>query len=276
MFYSVEDVDAFFKCSFCSNRFEDVVKSIPQCQSSVCGDCHEDLKMTLNLANEFKCLACDDQHVYPREGLPDDFSILKMLQMKPRERKLSGPARKLKSMCHEVQDGLARLQSFDGALEINAKCDKIESSIHLAADSAVRHLKNHQDNLIAQSNSYRSDLLESLKSKETPVLSQDVTQLADEIAPHLEAWHEYFTRLDSDLEFKDMEAELTRAGTFMSTINKKLDETTATILDDRNMFFDEASSFYESADQFGTLRFGMEPASHLGNQIVQIIRFEHS
>ena len=102
-------------------------------------------------------------------------------------------------------------------------------------------------------------LLESFKAKEQPVLDQDVDELAEEIAPHLKKWQEYFSQLDCGIEFENVSAELTTATDFMSTINKKLRKMMKAVFDDKNVIFEETSSFHDLNDQIGVIKFGEEP-----------------
>ena len=82
MFFQSTEINKLLVCSNCESKFIDIIKHTP-CGNSLCIDCYNDIKLTLNEREEFKCKPCGQVHKMPKEGLPDSLLLMKMLNIKP-------------------------------------------------------------------------------------------------------------------------------------------------------------------------------------------------
>ena len=181
MFYDHKEIDQGLKCSFCGAKFSDVVKLIPQCGNSICGDCYEALTEELADSRQFSCKACDHEaHKMAEEGLPNNKAVLQLLQVRPLEKGLNDKTKRLKSSISDLQQRVELLKSVDADAEINTYCDILESEVTLSLASAIKHLRTLSDDMLSEISSYRSGLLADLKSPTT--LKGDLKQARDKLA----------------------------------------------------------------------------------------------
>ena len=119
MYFESKVVFDELSCSYCKHRFTDVVKLIPQCGNSICGECHEALVSDMSETREFKCKLCDHQpHTMPAEGLPNNSVVMRIIMMKPVNKALNEKTKKLKSTIEDIQQRIDVLKCYDRVQEI--------------------------------------------------------------------------------------------------------------------------------------------------------------
>ena len=108
MFYEKETIDRLLYCSFCGVRFSDVVKLIPECGNSICGECHDGLRDELEtLPAQYTCKACGEgDHLFPTKGVPSNKSLMELAKTTPSERPLAN------NLCIQSSDHLETLATF--------------------------------------------------------------------------------------------------------------------------------------------------------------------
>ena len=162
MYYKPEEIDESLKCSICHLQFVDVVKLLPDCGESICGDCFDALKSEVNESGEFMCQVCQETHLMPKKGLADNKSVLKMLKSTKMEKPLSEQATTLKSALKSIESQIEAIRAFNGADHVNHHCDQLEIQVQDAIESAAKRLSQVEEDLLKQINEYRQRCLDSM------------------------------------------------------------------------------------------------------------------
>ena len=146
MFYEKEKIDRLLCCSFCVHQFSDVVKLIPECGNSICGECEDQLRDELeNLPAKYTCKACGEEgHLFPKKGFVNNKSLMNLIKTAPSERPLSKEAKKVRELAERVDEEMKRLESFDPEQYIREHFEQLESEVNEAAESAVKHINEIQ------------------------------------------------------------------------------------------------------------------------------------
>ena len=65
-------VEEMMKCSFCKQRFINLIKQVPECAESICGECYEEVKNMASDSGEYKCKVCQEVHLMPERILRNE------------------------------------------------------------------------------------------------------------------------------------------------------------------------------------------------------------
>jgi hypothetical protein len=76
MYYETNQVNEILLCQHCQAQLEGP-KILP-CGETICSYCVSSIK-----SNVFDCLVCKQKHEMPKNGLPDNKALLKMLSVQP-------------------------------------------------------------------------------------------------------------------------------------------------------------------------------------------------
>ena len=267
MYCEWKTIDDILKCSYCSTKFSDVVKLIPGCGNSICGQCYELVLKDLNQANEFMCKECGDLHDLPPSGLGDNKTVLKMLQLKPKEKPLSESALTLKSMIEEVYEKIESMKCQDGQEEINFYCDSLELEVTETLRSAVEHLNRLQEEFLKEINDYRNKLLaqrsrKSSISTENPCAEsqssptrQELTALSNDMDAFRQEWSNYFTQMSKMVTDEDIEQSTDKLREYESRAEKIRFKLNCELFNGRFLTFRDNELFCTSKKHLGVLAY---------------------
>ena len=268
----VEDI---LKCSFCSVKFTNVVKLIPDCGNSICGECYEKLRTTVTSTNQYHCLECKTSHIMLKNGLGDNKGLLKMLQLKTKEKALNNKEKMLKGLIERVQEKVKKLKSIDEGEEINSHCDELVKEVTEAVDGATKHLNKLGNELVEQINRFRNETLNSRKDMspgqsnkrfkrddETQASvnaaggapkSSELELLSTEIGEFGKEWNEFFTQITKTASEDEMEKAQNQVRDFEVKIKNLESQIRGDLFNKRMLRFQLNKEFYQSNDHIGDL-----------------------
>ena len=268
MFYESCAVESILKCSFCDLRFIDEIKIIPECGNSICGDCFEDLKTKFERKSQFDCRACDERHVVSISSVGDNKSLLKMLQLRPKERGLTDRAKLLKSFLLVVQEQVDELKQVNKQDEVNAYCDSLEMEVMETLESSIKHLSDIGASLLSEIKDYRSQLLnarptgqyesstespEPEDSLEEPGTDQELEKLSAEIKQFSQEWTNKIELIsesfgDQEIQKADFKARdlYFKARLLKTNLRREM-------FDGRFLRFKENDKFFQSKEYVGRM-----------------------
>lgn len=235
IFFDENQFDELLKCSFCQKRFVDIIKIIPTCMSSICGDCCSDIFDQANEENGFRCKICDVSHTIPEDGLPDDKKALAILRTKKVERPLDTLSIGLVSAIEHTQMKVKQLESFDEKERIDLHFDLLEQDVREAARSTFEHIARIETNLLDIINKKRETLLDdkssdqdvSIREKRARIqlLKGKQEELLKEMTSYIHEWTEYLNHLNifkSDQEIKEAQSKAKEFGLLVSEWEKEI------------------------------------------------------
>jgi hypothetical protein len=79
MYFKAIHVNDILLCQQCAGQL-DIPKILP-CGKTICSQCAS-LNMLSTVDNNFDCLVCKNKHESPKDGLPINEVVLKMLSIK--------------------------------------------------------------------------------------------------------------------------------------------------------------------------------------------------
>ncbi len=84
MFYDAKQIESVLTCSKCHNNLVSQAFLLP-CGYTLCTNCNTNLKSILNQDSfQFNCSLCNELHNFPKDGLPTNKMISKILEQKPK------------------------------------------------------------------------------------------------------------------------------------------------------------------------------------------------
>ena len=260
------EVDEEFCCSFCEERFSDVIKFIPDCGNNICGRCYEDLKEDVDeQTKEYKCVACKEIHTLPPNGLRDNKALMiAVKKMKPPEKALHPNAIKLRDLVKQVQDQMEKLQTFDGKQFIELECGRLEQELSDAIESAVDHLKEIETKMMKQISEYRERCIANLSKKssepEDTTEQQELKAVTKEVSEFNTRWNDYFKQIEVYESESDIEAALAQTGEFMLKMESMEERMRKEALNWEKMVFHVNSQFMKEWKHVGEMEIIAEPS----------------
>ena len=271
MYYEADTIDDIFKCAFCLAKFTGLVKLLPECGNSICGECYDALVDGLQESRKFVCQSCNEVHVMPENGLFSNKVIMKMLQAKPKEKPLSASAKTLRILINEVQEKIDTLQSKskDEPGQINEYCDSLELEVKISIESAIKHLGRVQDGMLNEISKYRNRLLESTRPSTNSALATDATsrsQAMMNVKKELELlvakfdgfsqnWRDYFSVMSKQAgedEIGSAQAQAKELSLKADMVRSKL---SIQLFQGQYLKFKENEAFFSSKSLIGSLAF---------------------
>ena len=275
MYYESNMVEDILKCSFCQVKFTKVVKLIPDCGNSICGTCYDNLRASLTPSNTYHCVECKTEHVMLKNGLGDNKGLLRMLQLKTKEKALNNKEKMLKGLVDGVQDKVRKLKSLDEGEEINAHCDELVKEVTEAIESATKHLNKLGNELLEQINRFRNEALNARKDSassnqthkrfkkadETPTRptrapspkNHELDELSAEIETFAKEWNEFFTQITKTASEEEMEKAQCQVRDFEVKIKELESQLRGDLFNKQMLRFRLNSMFYQTNDHLGEL-----------------------
>jgi hypothetical protein len=167
----------------CKNCLEklDEPKMLP-CGRTVCSLCASRIKIN---GNEFDCLLCRYKHEMPKNGLPNNETLLEMLSVKPTSISRGKAYDLLKKSLNNIQK---KKSQFKRGVEnstdlINDHCIELRSDVQLATEEIMLQVNDFSSKIIKEIDDYEKELIEFNK---TNSVSLDEF---NEIIKELESFH---------------------------------------------------------------------------------------
>ena len=218
MFFRSAEIEEDLMCAYCKKKFVDVVKIVPSCGESICGDCYEELKEGMEESFTFKCQACKKSHKMSEDGFIDNRSLSRMLKRQKIDKPLTEEAAKLKRMVNALEAQVRGLQSFDEQDYIHHHCDQLEVEVIEEINSLVKQLNEIEEDLLKQIREYRKRCLDAMTTRSTKrsqANEQDQTfesiDVREEIDKFQARWNEYFNQADVIVKNIDIDDALKEA-----------------------------------------------------------------
>ena len=248
MYYNSEEIDEDLKCSVCKEEDIDVVKLIPDCGESVCDDCYEELKDSVDEADHYKCLACKDEHTMPKKGLPEIKSLKRMIKRRRLEKSLSDEAKMLKSIIASFPDQIQAVKDFDERELINHHCDQLEIQVSEEIDSVMRRLNELKESALERIDEYRSVCLSSWATRSGDAsmtrAKEELDALAKSLAEFSCRWTDYFNRIDALASDKEVTNAIGVARCFERKIRSFMKRQRSGALNGKTMLFKADESVF--------------------------------
>ena len=283
MFYEKEKIDRLLFCSFCEQKFSDVVKLIPECGNSICGECHDGLREKLEtMPAQYTCKACgDDGHLLAAKGLPNSKSLMELVRTAPSERPLSDHAKKLRELVERVDQEMKRLGSFNPEHVIREHFEQLEGQVNAAVDAAVKHIKEIRSDLLGQIKEHHQECLDSMRTKslvkqedteeppakkiarlstqlhataDPPIkLPQEIAQLSKKTSEFVIKWRSYFQRAGSYASDQEIGTAFDQAQAFLVKIEKFEEASNLEATNGKTIKFEANNLFLQTRDLLGKL-----------------------
>ena len=270
MFYEKEKIEQFLYCSYCGHQFSDVVKLIPECGNSICGECEEELRDELEkLPAQYTCKACEEEgHMFPAKGLPTNKGLMNLVKTAPSERPLSEQAKKLREILERVDEEIKRLGSFNPEQYIREHFEQMKDQVCEAAESAVKHIKEIERELLRDIDERCQQYLAShvaRLSAELEVSHKPTNKLQQEASEFILKWNDFFQKAGSYASDQDIESALAKAQSVLDEIEIR-DKFSKLEANDETMIQFEANNlFLQTKDHLGKLAaFPIEPIKYQG------------
>ena len=159
MYFETNQVNDILICDQCEGRL-DIPKILP-CGKTICSFCAP-LNLLSTIDNKFDCLVCKNKHEVPRDGLPNNEALLKMLSFKP-TRISRG---KLFDSLEKSLEDIRKKNSFikhgiDNSNDlINEYCMDLRSEVQLKTEQAIEQINELNKEIIDQIDEYEQELIE--------------------------------------------------------------------------------------------------------------------
>ena len=253
MFYQANQIKRLLNCSICNERFIDEIKCLP-CGESICDDCSS--KININESSrEFKCQICNETHLMPEKGLPNNVRLNKLLKLD--EEKVSR-GEKIESFTKSLNELISDSQEFRQNIEQREESIKdyfrsLRSDIEINFESAVEHLIKLKESQLKQVDDNENKLLENNKSKreENEKLEQVWLGHIEEINKFNKQWLDFLEKASIEDE------EVEKASQNLLELKNKLKEyqidLQSSLFDDKHLKLIENKAFHDANDHFGEL-----------------------
>ena len=264
MFYEKEKIDRLLFCSFCEHRFSDVVKLIPECGNSICGECEDQLRDELeNLPAKYTCKACGEgkMHLFLANGLPNNNVLMEMVKTTPSERSLSEQAKKLRELVGRVDEEIKRLHSFDPDQCIREHFDQLEDQVNESADSAVKHINEIRSDLLREIQEHRKECQDSVSARlagqlkaskeQSSKLQLEIAKLSRDKSEFVPKWNSYFQKADSYASDKEITTALDQAQDVLQQIEKCNQASKLEATNQKMIQFEANNLFLQARDHLG-------------------------
>ena len=219
-------IDDLFRCSFCNQKFNKIIKFIPDCMSSICGDCYKTVMDDSIERHDFGCRACGKNHKIARKGLQDDKTLLNMIRSKRAER--SKIEQGFRTQLKELRNHVTQIETLDTRERINSHFDQLELDICEAVQSAIEHIERIEKDLLKQMRDHRDELLsEKAAEAEGPLaakksrikqLQSKQNEMLQELSAFLSEWDDDFDQASTVKTDDEVKAAQAKAQDYVNNI----------------------------------------------------------
>jgi hypothetical protein len=166
MYYDKNQVDEVLICEYC-NQIIDQPKILP-CFETICSFCEQSIEI-IN-GNKFECFICKEIHEMPKNGLPFNKKLLKMLSIKPTKVSRGKAFDANQETLNEIETKHCRIKrgiesSNDLIIEY---CMDLKSNVQLKVNEIILQVNDLGAIKIEQINDYEQELIELNKTINKP------------------------------------------------------------------------------------------------------------
>jgi hypothetical protein len=157
MYFDKNQVNDILLCQQCRGRSEGP-KILP-CGETICSFCVSSIKLLR--INMFECLVCKQKHEMPKNGLPDNKVVLKMVSIKPIkvfrgeavdsfEKSLDEILNKNRLIKHIIENSndLVKEHCFDLRSDVQLKTEEAIQQINDMSTKIIERIDEYEQNLI--------------------------------------------------------------------------------------------------------------------------------
>jgi hypothetical protein len=234
MFFESNQINDILICDQCKGRL-DLPKILP-CGKTICSFCAP-LNLLSTIDNKFDCLVCKNKHEVPRDGLPNNEALLKMLSIKP-TRISRG---KLFDSLEKSLDDIRKKNSFikhgiDNSNDlIKEYCMDLRSEVQLKTEQAIEQINELNKEIIDQIDEYEQELIEF--NKTNPKSFEDFNELVKELESFYNVNNEYLKQyvVDDEILLKST----VEATSLIKSVDLEIDNLKTIIFDGRFLMFEK-------------------------------------
>jgi len=178
MYYETNQVNEILLCQYCQAQLEGP-KILP-CGETICSYCVSSIK-----SNVFECLVCKQKHEMPKNGLPDNKALLKMLSVQPNRVSRGKSYESLMKLLEEI---LKKHKLIKHSIENNTDlikehCIDLRSDVQLRTEEVIQQINDVSSKIIEEIDEYEQELMKFNKTN-----SKSFDEF-DSIASELESFH---------------------------------------------------------------------------------------
>jgi len=178
MFYDESAINELLLCKVCDSKLTAPV--ILPCGKSICLSCVNTL--TDNNLKRIKCQFCAKTHNIPRDGFPENETIIELIKLKASKISECQRIAEIKSILNTIDEQRLKIESSleIGETTIREKCDRARNSAQIAAEEASLRIEKYHKNFLDQIDEHEKEYqkhLKSLKSNKT----EDMDRVLDEV-----------------------------------------------------------------------------------------------
>jgi hypothetical protein len=181
MYFEKTTINDILNCQDCLGRLEGP-KLLP-CGETICSFCESLIKIR-NL-NKFECLICKKEHEMPKNGLPENNIVLKMLSIKP-IKVYRGESVELleKSLKDILKKQILIKHTIENTKDIiTDHCIELRSSVQLKTEEAIQNINEMSSKIIEDIDKHENELILSNE------LNLKTIYEYEEVAKELEAFY---------------------------------------------------------------------------------------
>ena len=236
---------------------------IPECGESICERCFDEVKTSMNEAKQYNCRVecCKKLHLMPENGLPDNKYLERMVNQPRTRKRLSEPAKTLKSLIESIQEKIKKSRNFDEQKSINSLCDQLESQVQSAFEKVRGNFEVIENDLLGDIEEYREKSLE-LWTKQSTQSAELTTQiescksklnsLNNQMVDFSSKWVHYFDSIEVLATESDIDSALSKAREYSSRIEAIEANMSSLALNHELAMFKPKLAFFQEADEWST------------------------
>jgi hypothetical protein len=180
MFYDTHEVDNALLCQQCEGRL-DIPKILP-CGEAICSLCETTIQINDKM---FDCMVCKEKHEMPKNGLPINHSLMKILSVKLKKISRGKSFDSLEILLNEIQNkhNFIKFGIENSSDIIKEHCSELRSDVQLKAEKIILIVNEFSSKIIEEIDEYER---ESIEFNRTNLESVGVFK---KIANELESFH---------------------------------------------------------------------------------------
>ena len=193
MFFDTNQVNEILLCLHCQGRLEEP-KFIP-CGETICSFCEKSIQVNENL---FDCFICKQKHEMPKNGLPDNKIVLKMLSVELKKVSRGIAFDSLIKLLDEIQKkrNIISLSINKSSDLVKEHCLELRGNVQQAAEEVILQVDDISTKIMEEIDEYEKELIEF--NKNNPKLLDEYNKIAKELETFHKVNTEYLKQYDVD------------------------------------------------------------------------------
>jgi len=156
MFYDINQVDNAMLCQHCEGRLEEP-KILP-CGETICSFCEASMQINDGI---FDCLVCKEKHEMPKNGLPNNKAILKMLSIKPTKVSRGKAFDKFQESLNDIRISINLIKNGIKRDDyVKEHCIELRNNVQLVTEKAIQQINDFNTEIIKKIDVYEKEQLQ--------------------------------------------------------------------------------------------------------------------